>query len=149
MEEVQLRNSYLRYKSHEYRMKTQGKKAAAFVCTTVGCYASISLEVVNGKTSEPYTITHRNEKHKAGCEQKDGSYFETKDFMDVVKTKIASNPSKSVMQLYEETRTEHRATSDVPMPDFKDFQSGLNKRKARICKKRQYASSAEIGKYFY
>jgi hypothetical protein len=127
-------------------MKTQGKKAAAFVCTTVSCYASISLKLVNAQISEPYTITHRNEKHKTGCEQKDGSYFETKDFMDVVKTKIASNPSKSVMQLYEETRTKHRATFDVPMPDFKDVQSGLNKRKARICKTPQYASSAEIDK---
>jgi hypothetical protein len=107
------------------------------------------LEVVNGKTSEPITITPRNEKYKAGCEQKDGSYFETKDSMDVVKTKVATNPSKSVMLLYEETRTDHRATSDVPMPDFKYVQSGLYKRKARICKTPQCASSAEIGKYLY
>ncbi len=88
------------------------------MCSTVGCYASISLKVANNQISLPLTIANHNAKHK--CLAKDESYFEVKDFMDGVKANIASNPSKPVMQVYDKARAAHRATSYTLMPDFKD-----------------------------
>ncbi len=57
-------NPSLRFKNFMFNMKTKGKMSAAFVCTTPGCYASISLRVDKAtiEIQEPYVISNINEK---------------------------------------------------------------------------------------
>ncbi|CAF0900794.1 unnamed protein product [Brachionus calyciflorus] len=57
-------NPSCRWKNYLFNLKTKGKMSAAFVCNTSGCYASVSLRVVNFEIIEPFEITHQNENHK-------------------------------------------------------------------------------------
>jgi hypothetical protein len=80
----------------------------------------------------------------AVADKKEDDDFEIMEFLKKVKTKLDKNPNRSTQELYEETRVEHRATSNTVLPDFRDVQSGLNKRKAKMCHTPQYASSDQI-----
>jgi hypothetical protein len=68
--EIQLSNNRenpsLRYKNFMFNLKTKGKVSAAFVCTTSGCYASISLKVnkYTQEIQELYVINSLNENHR-------------------------------------------------------------------------------------
>ena len=59
---------------------------ASFVCSTSGCYASISLRVLDNEIKEPYEISHLNENHKNNYIPRTDSYFDVRDFMKTVKT---------------------------------------------------------------
>jgi len=86
-------NPSLRFKNFMFNMKTKGKMSAAFVCTTPGCYASISLRVDKAtmEIQEPYVISNINENHKINCVPKNDSYFDVRDFMKKVKNKMKEN----------------------------------------------------------
>jgi hypothetical protein len=100
-------NPSLRFKNFMFNMKTKGKMSAAFVCTTPGCYASLSLRVDKAtiEIQEPYVIP------------KNDSYFEVRDFMNKVKSKLNENISQPTQQFYEEERVAHRTNSDTTLPD--------------------------------
>ncbi|CAF0933009.1 unnamed protein product [Brachionus calyciflorus] len=100
---------------------------AAFVCNTSRCYASVSLRVVNLDIIEPFEITHQNENHKVDCLSKDASYFDIKNFLKIVKTKLVQNLDRSIQQIDEETKAVDRTVSETTLPDNVEVKSDLKK----------------------
>ncbi|CAF1071749.1 unnamed protein product [Brachionus calyciflorus] len=92
--------------------------SASFVGTTPGCYASISLRVINSDIIEPFEISHLNENHKVKCLPKHNSYFDIKNFLKNVQTKLEENIARPTQQIYEEAKAAHHAVSDTNLPDY-------------------------------
>jgi len=96
-----------------------------FRCSTVNCYASISLKVdrVTQQIQRPIEIKTTNDNHIENFLAKEDAFFETKEFLNTVKKQLemTTNQQKPVHQLYEETRSTQRVKSATTMPDYKDI----------------------------
>ena len=128
-EEIQLSNNRenpsLRWKNYQFNFKNKGKMSASFVCSTPGCYVSISLRVLNNEIKEPFEISHRNENHKDNCLPRNDKFFEIRDFMKIIKTKLTENIAKPTQQVYEEVKAAHRVISDTTLPDYSEVSKNI------------------------
>jgi len=107
-------NPSVRYRNYYFTQKTAGKVSAMFRCSTVDCYASISLKVdrATQQIQRPIDVKNTNDNHIENCLAKEDAFFETKEFLNTVKKQLemTTNQQKSVQQLYEEVRSTQIST---------------------------------------
>jgi hypothetical protein len=105
--------SSVRFNDYHFLEKTKGLRVCPFRCSTVGCYASISLKIdrATNEIQEPYLVSHLNENHKNGCNMKPEGFFETREFMVDVRKVLVDQTNMPVQQVYETQRKIHHAES--------------------------------------
>ncbi|CAF0714246.1 unnamed protein product [Brachionus calyciflorus] len=113
MEEIELlfnlKNVSVRYQNRLFHLKTKGKIAALFRCSTPKCFASVSLktDAIPNEIKEPLVVSNYNSSHLVSCLQKNDDYFVVRGFIKNVKDNIVKNNSKTTQQIYDEMRNTH------------------------------------------